>query len=97
MNNEELILNMLGTMQKSITDIQTTVGTMQNDITDMKGEIADMKGEIASIKERLDDIDETLECHTTALNELLAWSDDVYILERKTKQNFPRLGAHQST
>ena len=48
---------------------------MQSDITDIRADITDIRADITEIRE-------TQEEHTTALNELIEWADEVQVVVR---------------
>ena len=68
MSNEEKILEILS--------------AMQSDISGMKGDIAGLKEDMARVKKIQEEHTEILEDHSVALNELLAWAEDVQVVVR---------------
>ena len=68
MSNEEKILEILS--------------AMQGDISSMKEDIAGLKQDVAELKEDVAILKDVQEDHTAALNELLAWAEEVQVVVR---------------
>ena len=68
MSNEEKILEILS--------------AMQGDISAMKADISGLKEDVAGLKEDVAILKEVQEDHTVALNELLAWAEEVQVVVR---------------
>ena len=75
MSNEEKILEILSAMQGDISAMKEDISVLKEDVAGLKQDVAGLKEDVAILKEVQED-------HTVALNELLAWAEEVQVVVR---------------
>ena len=75
MSNEEKILEILSAMQGDISSMKEDIAGLKQDVAGLKQDVAELKEDVAILKDVQED-------HTAALNELLAWAEEVQVVVR---------------
>ena len=99
MSNEEKILEILSAMQGDISGIKADISGLKQDVAGLKEDVAGLKEDVAGLKEDVailkEDVailKEVQEDHTVALNELLAWAEEVQVVVRVPFAKSERIG-----
>ena len=80
--NEEKILEILSAMQSDISGMKGDIAGLKEDVAGLKEDVAGLKEDMARVNKILEEHTEILEDHSVALNELLAWAEDVQVVVR---------------
>ena len=92
MSNEEKILEILSAMQGDISGIKADISGLKQDVAGLKEDVAGLKEDVAILKEDVAILKEVQEDHTVALNELLAWAEEVQVVVRVPFAKSERIG-----
>ena len=77
MNNEDKILQILGTMQDDIHSMKDDIQGLKEDVRGLKSDMQGVKSEITKLHGKVDSLAKSQEQTRVTVNALVEWSDRI--------------------